>query len=258
MDQLGPRKVVPLGAATVAIGALLFSTGDPTLGKHRPLHAGRGRRLRADRRGLSRDDLHAGVARRDPDRRDADVRHGRRLGRPVRRRPADRVRASPGTSFWLVMGIIGIPIAVLLFLLIPKREQPRRRSRKRGPGPGAPRDGHGVHQPAVDPLRPDRRPALHPDDHLRHGLGRALPAGGARPALFGRGAALGRGAVRLDHRLPAARLADRPHRPPQAGHHRRRHRPARLRSRSILLRAARDCSRPTAWRCSPASRRARR
>src|SRR6187397_1190116 len=31
MDQLGPRKVVPLGAATVAVGALLFATGDPTL-----------------------------------------------------------------------------------------------------------------------------------------------------------------------------------------------------------------------------------
>ena len=37
-----------------------------------------------------------------------------------------------------------------------------------------------------------------------------------------RGAALGRGAVRLDHRLSAARLAHRPHRPPQAGDHRRR------------------------------------
>src|SRR5262245_22979142 len=31
MDQLGPRRVVPIGAATLAIGALLFSTGDPTL-----------------------------------------------------------------------------------------------------------------------------------------------------------------------------------------------------------------------------------
>ena len=31
-----------------------------------------------------------GLARRDADRRDADVRHGRRLGRPVRRRAADR------------------------------------------------------------------------------------------------------------------------------------------------------------------------
>src|SRR5690242_9244625 len=32
MDQLGPRKVVPLGAAAVGLGALLFATGDPTLG----------------------------------------------------------------------------------------------------------------------------------------------------------------------------------------------------------------------------------
>ena len=32
MDQVGPRAVVPLGAASVAIGAILFSTGDTTLG----------------------------------------------------------------------------------------------------------------------------------------------------------------------------------------------------------------------------------
>src|SRR6478736_2865175 len=31
MDQLGPRKVVPAGAATVAVGAFLFASGDPTL-----------------------------------------------------------------------------------------------------------------------------------------------------------------------------------------------------------------------------------
>ena len=31
MDQLGPRKVVPLGAATVGIGALLFASGTPAL-----------------------------------------------------------------------------------------------------------------------------------------------------------------------------------------------------------------------------------
>lgn len=31
MDQLGPRKVVPIGAALVAVGAVLFGLGDPTL-----------------------------------------------------------------------------------------------------------------------------------------------------------------------------------------------------------------------------------
>ncbi|MFL6857115.1 MAG: MFS transporter [Allosphingosinicella sp.] len=32
MDRLGPKWIVPLGAATVAAGALLFATGDPALG----------------------------------------------------------------------------------------------------------------------------------------------------------------------------------------------------------------------------------
>src|SRR6478609_7818436 len=31
LDQFGPRKVVPLGAATVAAGALLFASGNPML-----------------------------------------------------------------------------------------------------------------------------------------------------------------------------------------------------------------------------------
>jgi MFS family permease len=31
MDQLGPRRAVPLGAAVVGVGALLFATGDPAL-----------------------------------------------------------------------------------------------------------------------------------------------------------------------------------------------------------------------------------
>src|SRR5688500_690660 len=31
MDQLGPRRVIPLGAAVVGVGALMFASGDPTL-----------------------------------------------------------------------------------------------------------------------------------------------------------------------------------------------------------------------------------
>jgi MFS family permease len=31
MDQLGPRLAIPFGAATMAVGALMFATGDPTM-----------------------------------------------------------------------------------------------------------------------------------------------------------------------------------------------------------------------------------
>src|SRR5689334_2882821 len=31
LDRLGPRKVLPIGAAALALGALLFTFGDPTL-----------------------------------------------------------------------------------------------------------------------------------------------------------------------------------------------------------------------------------
>ena len=82
--------------------------------------------------------------------------------------------------------------------------------------------GTRVSQSAVDPVRGDRRPALHSDDDLRHGLGRPLPAGGARVRLRVGGDALGDGASRLDHRLPAARFHLGSARPAQAGDHRGR------------------------------------
>src|SRR5687767_4553599 len=31
MDQFGPRKVVPLGAALLGVGCFMFATGDPTI-----------------------------------------------------------------------------------------------------------------------------------------------------------------------------------------------------------------------------------
>ena len=56
MDRLGPRKVVPIGAAAVGIGALLFATGNSAARQRRPVPAGRRRRVRAGRRRLHRDD----------------------------------------------------------------------------------------------------------------------------------------------------------------------------------------------------------
>ena len=89
MDRLGPRRVVPLGAAVVGIGALLFASGDSQLRASDDSSRGR-RSVRARRRGLYRHDELPCFARRDPHRRDADVWHGRRLGGSVRRRTDNR------------------------------------------------------------------------------------------------------------------------------------------------------------------------
>ena len=208
MDQLGPRKVVPLGAALVGVGALLFATGEPSL-------AGVGRFLQgaggvfaligavymattyfpASRAatligatqmfgmaGGSAGQFLVGPAiagglfvervldrdgrRRCSDRRASVLPHSQK---PT----VCRVKAAaPSQSDWAQTGDRGV----------------RRR----------------VPQSAIHPVRADRRPDVPADDDLRHGLGRALPAGGPRPALFAGRAALGLRAVRLDHRLSAA------------------------------------------------------
>ena len=97
MDRLGPRKVVPIGAATVGVGALLFASGNSEAASVGRLLQGAGGVFALDRRGLHRDHELPRLARRHADRRDADVRHGRRLGRPVCRRTDDRRAAWPGS-----------------------------------------------------------------------------------------------------------------------------------------------------------------
>ena len=98
LDGLGPRKVVPIGAAAVGIGALLFAIRQPGRREPRAVPAGSGRRRRVRRRGLHRHDELRAVEGGDVDRRDADVRHGGRVGRSVRRRAHDRRRASSGAT----------------------------------------------------------------------------------------------------------------------------------------------------------------
>ena len=123
MDQLGPRKVVPLGAASVAIGAILFSTGDPTLGSIGRFIQGAGGvfaligaiYLVTTFMPASRAALLVGLTQMFGM---AGGSAGQFVVGPL---ISSGVRWD---QFWLVMGIIGIPIAALLFLLIPKRDAP--------------------------------------------------------------------------------------------------------------------------------------
>ena len=121
MDQLGPRKVVPLGAAAVAIGAFLFSTGDPNLASVGRFMQGAG--------GVFALIGAAYIATTNFPASKAATLIGATQMFGMAGGSAGQFIVGPAIagglqwdSFWLIMGLIGIPIAVLLFMLIPKRE----------------------------------------------------------------------------------------------------------------------------------------
>jgi MFS family permease len=121
MDQVGPRAVVPLGAASVAIGAILFSTGDTTLGSLGRFMQGAGGvfaligaiYLVSTYMPASRAATMIGVTQMFGM---AGGSAGQFAVGPI---IAGGVKWD---SFWLVTGLIGIPIAICLFVLIPSRK----------------------------------------------------------------------------------------------------------------------------------------
>jgi MFS family permease len=122
MDQLGPRKVVPVGAAAVAIGSLLFSTGDPTL-------ASIGRFLQGAGGVFALIGAVFLVTTYMPVARAATLIGVTQMfgmaGGSAGQFVVGPVIAGgvEWDSYWLAMGIIGLPIAALLLLLIPRKER---------------------------------------------------------------------------------------------------------------------------------------
>ena len=120
MDQVGPKAVVPIGAASVAIGAMLFSTGDPTLGSIGRFMQGAGGvfaligavYLVSTYMPASRAATLVG----------ATQMFGMAGGSAGQFVVGPLIGSGvPWNMFWLAMGIAGLPIAVLLFILIPGR-----------------------------------------------------------------------------------------------------------------------------------------
>jgi MFS family permease len=121
MDQLGPRKVVPLGAAVVAVGATLFSTGDPNLASiGRFMQGAGGVFALIGAVYIATTHFPASKAATLIGATQMFGMAGGSAGQFVVG-PAI-AGGMPWNSFWLIMGIVGIPIAFLLFLFIPKRE----------------------------------------------------------------------------------------------------------------------------------------
>jgi MFS family permease len=127
MDQLGPRKVIPIGAAAVGIGALLFSTGNPDLASFGRLLQGAG--------GVFALIGAVYIATKNFPASRAATLIGATQMFGMAGGSAGQFAVGPvmgaGVSwsgFWVFMGVAGLVISVLLFMLLPKRpaaEQPR-------------------------------------------------------------------------------------------------------------------------------------
>lgn len=121
MDQLGPCKVVPLGAAMVGVGALLFASGDPTL-------ASIGRFLQGAAGVFALIGAVYIATTYFPASRAATLigvtqMFGMAGGSAGQFVVGPLIGGGVSwTFFWLAMGVAGFPIAVLLLWLMPKRE----------------------------------------------------------------------------------------------------------------------------------------
>jgi MFS family permease len=125
MDWLGPRRVVPIGAATVAIGALLFASGNSAAASAGRLLQGAG--------GVFALVGAAYIATTNFPASRAATLIGATQMFGMAGGSAGQFLVGPmiaaGISwkiFWLSMGVIGIVIGALLFRLLPAQAQPAR------------------------------------------------------------------------------------------------------------------------------------
>jgi MFS family permease len=123
MDRLGPRRVVPIGAAAVGIGALMFASGGTELASAGRLLQGAG--------GVFALIGAAYIATTNFPASQAATLIGATQMFGMAGGSAGQFLVGPliggGTpwqTFWIGMGVIGLVIAVLLFVLLPKRTAP--------------------------------------------------------------------------------------------------------------------------------------
>jgi len=122
MDRLGPRRVVPIGAACVGIGALLFATGNNEVASVGRLLQGAGGVFALV--GAVYIATQNFPASRAATLIGATQMFGMAGGSAGQFVVGPAIGAGmPWYSFWISMGIAGLVISALLFLLLPKHTQ---------------------------------------------------------------------------------------------------------------------------------------
>src|SRR5580765_2933909 len=121
MDQLGPRKVVPLGAALVGIGALLFASGNTQLASVGRFIQGAG--------GVFALVGAAYIATTNFPASRAATLIGATQMFGMAGGSAGQIIVGPviasgvhWSTFWIAMGVAGLAISLVLLLMLPRRE----------------------------------------------------------------------------------------------------------------------------------------
>jgi MFS family permease len=127
MDQLGPRKVIPIGAAMVGIGALLFGSGNSDVASVGRLVQGAGGVFALV--GAAYIATTNFPASRAATLIGATQMFGMAGGSAGQVLVGPAIAAGvPWSTFWIAMGVAGLVISVLLLLLLPKSERKERHS----------------------------------------------------------------------------------------------------------------------------------
>lgn len=122
LDRLGPRRVVPLGAAAVGLGALLFASGDPQL-------AGLGRVLQGAGGVFALVGAVYIASTGFPASRAATLigatqMFGMAGGSAGQFVVGPVIGAGvPWSRFWVFMGVVGLAIGAGLYLMLPSQEE---------------------------------------------------------------------------------------------------------------------------------------
>ncbi len=124
MDRLGPRKVVPLGAAAVGVGALLFATGDAQVASFGRLLQGAGGVFALiGAVYVATKSFPASMAATLIGATQMFGMAGGSAGQFV---VGPVIGAGvPWSRFWIFMGVAGLAIGAALYLLLPAQEKPK-------------------------------------------------------------------------------------------------------------------------------------
>jgi MFS family permease len=127
MDRIGPRRVIPIGAATVGVGALLFGSGSSEAATIGRLLQGAGGVFALI--GAAYIATTNFPASRAATLIGATQMFGMAGGSAGQFLVGPAIASGvPWSAFWIAMGFGGLAISVLLFLLLPKPETKDRRS----------------------------------------------------------------------------------------------------------------------------------